>query len=35
LASGARAYLTKPLDIRRLLEVVEDLTHPEARDPRA
>ncbi len=34
LATGARAYLTKPLDIRRLLEVVESLTGPGASDPR-
>jgi CheY-like chemotaxis protein/two-component sensor histidine kinase len=34
LAAGARAYLTKPLDVRRLREVVEDVTRPEASDQR-
>jgi CheY-like chemotaxis protein len=35
LAAGARTYLTKPLDVRQLLEVLEDLTSPGSRDPRA
>jgi len=31
-AAGARAYLTKPLDVRRLREVVDDVTRPEVSD---
>jgi CheY-like chemotaxis protein len=35
LAAGARAYLTKPLDVRRLLEVLEDVTRLSSRAPGA
>ncbi len=30
LAAGAQAYLTKPLDVQRFLEVVEEALHPPA-----
>jgi len=32
-ASGATAHLTKPLDVRRVLEVLDDLRSPGAADP--
>jgi CheY-like chemotaxis protein len=35
VAAGAHAYLTKSLDLRRLLEVVEDLARQSPRVPRA
>jgi CheY-like chemotaxis protein len=29
LAQGARAYLTKPLDVPRFLELVREILHPD------
>jgi AmiR/NasT family two-component response regulator len=35
VAAGARAYLTKPLDVRHLLQVIDDLTVVEGKDLQA